>query len=376
MSIHATQFNQSVSQDIARTGQDKATAHGLFMGAKVTQELDPMSLLADAAEELTFSLSEGEETRLDARKEKVGADEKRRFDPFLEAARKIVREVDEKFDQPLNHLERLFKTRNNAALLELMDALKQSSGQGDEPDPADQFILLVGLKDRLGGEHPLAGTIDQALENLAEKRTFAVASGLAVDLAAQDFAELEDTDLRATYRSVVADFASPREAMTALRARFGDDNLGNGLNFLMTVLGNELASAGPSVEKSQLKALTGDLAVVRVLGIAHARCAAVLDRLDKKHGVTSRMGSEQLLDSVLAARDNQYAGSLDFQRVVQQTGTPDTEREVLFLQDLLQGLRDLPDLFYESHEARQRVQGALQNALDDAVRREEEELGF
>jgi len=376
MPIHSTQFNQNVSQGLAQAGQGKAAAQGVFMGAKVTQELDPMSLLADAAEELTFSLSEGEETRLDERKEKVGADEKRRFDPFLEAARKIVREADEKFDRPLNHLERLFKTRNNAALRELMDALKQSSGQGDAADPADQFLLLVGLKDRLGGEHPLAGTIDQALENLAEKQTFAVASGLAVDLAAPDFAALGDTDLRGTYRSVVADFASPREAMTALRARFGDDKLDNGVDFLMTVLGNELASAGPSVEKSRLKALTGDLAVVRVLGIAHTRCAAVLDRLDKKHGAASRMGSEQLLDSVLAARDNQYVGSLDFQRVAQQAGTPDTEREVLFLQDLLQGLRDLPDLFYESHEARRRVQGALQNALDDAVRREEEELGF
>jgi type III secretion system TyeA family effector delivery regulator len=88
------------------------------------------------------------------------------------------------------------------------------------------------------------------------------------------------------------------------------------------------------------------------------------------------MDADQLLDAVLAARDNQYVGSRDFQGMVTGVGTPDTEREVLFLQDLLQGLRDLPDLFYEGHEARQRLQGALQGALDDAVRREEEELGF
>ncbi|MDR0467151.1 MAG: TyeA family type III secretion system gatekeeper subunit, partial [Deltaproteobacteria bacterium] len=222
----------------------------------------------------------------------------------------------------------------------------------------------------------LAGTLDRALDDLAETRAFAVASGLAVDLAAPGFADLGDKDLRGTYRSVVEDFASPRETLTVLRARFGDDKIGLGLDFLMTVLGNELSSAGPSAEKSRIKALTGDLAMVRVLGIVHTRCAAVLVRLDKAHGAASRMGADQLLDAVLAARDNQYAGSRDFQGMVKQAGVPDTEREVLFLQDMLQGLRDLPDAFYGDHEIRQRVQGALQGALDEAVRREEEELGF
>jgi type III secretion protein W len=346
------------------------------MGAKVTQGLDPMSLLADAAEELTFSMAESEESRLDERKEKTGAKGQRHSDPFIEVARNQAQEADEKFNRPLNHLEQLFKLKNNAELFELLGAIKQALPDGEQPDPADQFILLAGLKDRLGESHPLAGTIDRALDNLAEEERFAIASGLAVDLAAPGFAEMEDKDLRGAYRSVVADFVSPRETLTALRARFGEDTMNQGLDFLMTVLGNELSSTGPSVEKSQLKALTGDLAMVRVLGIVHDRCAAVLGRLDTAHGVKSRIGPEQLLDAVLAARDNQYAGSQDFQRMAQQTGTPDTEREVLFLQDLLQGLRDLPDLFYEGHETRLRVQGALQSALDDAVRREEEELGF
>ncbi|MCL1916670.1 MAG: type III secretion system gatekeeper subunit SctW [Desulfovibrionaceae bacterium] len=374
MAIQSTQLNEIASPGLTPAGQDKVPVEGRFMGAKVTQELDPMSLLADAAEELTFSLSEGEETRLDERKEK--AEKKRPSDHLIELAGKQAEEADEKYGRPLNHLEQLFKLKNNAALAELMDALKQALNNEKEPDPADEFILLAGLKNRLGQEHPLAGTIDKALDDLAETQTFAVASGLAVDMAAPGFAELADKDLRGAYRSVVADFASPRETLTAVRARFGEDKMNQGLDFLMTVLGNELSSAGPSVEKSQLKALTGDLAMVRVLGLVHACCAGVLERLDKAHGVKSRMETERLLDALLAARDNQYVGSRDFQGLAQQAGTPDTEREVLFLQDLLQGLRDLPDLFYDSHEARQRLQGALQSAVYDAVRREEDELGF
>ena len=376
MVIESTLFNRNITQDIPRPGQDRATAQGQFMGAKVTQESSPMSLLADAAEELTFSMAEGEETRLDERKEKAGEKEKRSSDIFIDAARAQAQEAEERFGRPLNYLEQLFKLKNNAALFELMGAITQALPDGEHPDPADQFILLAGLHDRLGGGHPLAGTLGQALDELAETQRFAVASGLAVDMAAPDFAELRDKDLRGAYRSAATGFASPREALTALRARFGEDKMDHGLDFLMTVLGNELSSLGPSVEKSQLKALTGDLAAVRVLGIVHTRLTAVLDRLDKAHGVTSPMGPETLLDAVLAARDNQYAGSRDFQGMAQQAGTPDTEREVLFLQDMLHALRDLPDLFYESHETRQRLQGALQSALDDAVSREEEELGF
>jgi len=378
MTIQSTRLNESVSPSgVAPAGRENAS--GLFLGARVTRETDPMSLLADAAKELAFSLAEGEDARLDERKEKAGPKEKERHSskPFIVAARKLTQEADEKFGRRLNYLERLFKAKNNADLAELMEAMQKAFEQeagSSAPDPADQFVLLARLRDRLGEDHPLAGSVDLALDDLAERHAFTVASGLAADLAGPGFAELGD--LRGAYRSVVADFASPRETLTGLRARFGEDKLEQGLDFIMTVLGNELYSEGPSVDKSRLKALTGDMAMVRVLGLARALCGAALDRLDQAHGVKSRLGPDQLLDAVLTARDNQYAGSHDFQSLVQRVGLPDTKREILFLQDLLQGLRDMPDLFYEGHEARLRLQGALQSALDEAVRREEKELGF
>jgi len=98
--------------------------------------------------------------------------------------------------------------------------------------------VLTGLKDRLGDAHPLAATIDAALRTLATEETPAIASGLAVELAAPDFPVLrEEQNLRGIYRSVVADFASPRDALTRLlgpvrpeppgrRAEFPDDGAG------------------------------------------------------------------------------------------------------------------------------------------------------
>jgi type III secretion system TyeA family effector delivery regulator len=237
--------------------------------------------------------------------------------------------------------------------------------------------LLAGLKARLGPGHPLAGTLDAALDALAGNEPAAIASGLAVDLTSRDFAELgEGRDLRGVYRGVTADFTSPRDVLTRLLFRFGEKNLDKGLDFLMTTLGHEMSSVAPSAEKAQLKAITGDLAAVRVLGVVHARCSALLERLDRAHGVKSRLEPEKLLDAVLALRDNHYVGTHDFERIVSRAGIPDTERKVLFLQDMMQGLRDLPDLFYNGNETRLRVLDAAQTALDEAVRQEEEELGF
>jgi type III secretion system TyeA family effector delivery regulator len=196
-------------------------------------------------------------------------------------------------------------------------------------------------------------------------------------MVSSDFAQLgEGRDLREVYRGVVADFTSPRDVLTRLLRRFGPDRLDAGLDFLMTTLGHEMSSAAPSAEKAQIKALTGDLAAVRILGFARSRCSALLDRLDRAHGVKSPAGPEKLLDAVLGLRDNQYVGSQDFERIVSLAAVPDTERKVLFLQDVLHELRDLPDLFYGGHETRLSVLDAGQTSLDAAVRLEEEELGF
>ena len=272
MTIQAAQFNENIALS-TRFARDVAPdAEGLFMGSKVIQNADPMSLLADAAEELTFSMAESEESRLDERKEKT-QQKKRPSDRFMVLAQKMVAESGEKHKRSLDQLEQLFKFRNNTALAELLDALKQAGQQNYHLDPADGFVLLTLLKKRLG-ESPLAddgGIIDQALDHLAENESFAVASGLAVDWAAPDFADLEGKDLRGTYRGAVANFGSARETLTRLRDQFGPDKLDHGLDFLMTVLGNELSSSNPSMEKSHLKALTGDLSMVRVLGTVQNR---------------------------------------------------------------------------------------------------------
>jgi type III secretion protein W len=367
----------AVSSVSGRVDRAEDGPRGIFMGAEVAVADDPMSLLADAAEELTFSLTESEESRLDERKEK--SEKKPDYKAYVTAAHEVLQHPDDEAERSLNHLERLFKTRNTMELARLMQEIRSAlQGTGrKEPDPADQFIMLVGLKERLGDGHALAGSIDAALETLAAENGSAVASGLAVDSAVPAYADLgKDHDLRGVYRGMTADFSSPREALTRLLDHFGQNGLDKGLDFLMTVLGSELSSLSPSVERSRLKALTGDLAVVRVLGAVRMRCIGILERLDSVHGVKSKAGPEALLDGILTLRDEPYAGIRDMQRITALAGLPDTEREVLFLQDVLQGLRDLPDLFYDGHETRLRVLDAAQSALDDAVRREEEELGF
>ncbi|MDR3299150.1 MAG: TyeA family type III secretion system gatekeeper subunit [Candidatus Accumulibacter sp.] len=385
MSILSTQFSASdaVGAAFNPTGLADDGAMGLFMGAEVAKANDPMSLLADAAEELTFSLAESEESKLDERKEKSEKSKVR--DSLIHAAQKAVQHLDEKTDRALNHLEKLCKTRNNVELAELLQTLNQDlaepsgqrEGESGLPDSADRFIVLTGLKDRLGDAHPLAATIDAALRTLAAEETSAIASGLAVELAAPDFPALrEEQNLRGIYRSVVADFASPRDALTRLMTQFGQNRLDEGLNFLMTVLGNELSSVAPSAEKSHLKALTGDLATVRVLGIVQDRCAVLLKRLDTAHGVPGLLGPEALLDKFLTMRDNQYLGAHDFATLTNQLGLPDTERKVLFQQDVMQGLRDFPGLFYGDDATRVRMLDAAQGSLDESIRLEEEELGY
>jgi type III secretion protein W len=360
---------------------DSVAEQGVFMGAEVQLESSPASLLADAAEELTFSLSETQESKLDERKEKAGLEKNRERFAYIDAAREIAREVGGKFDQALEGLERMCRSRNQMELTELLrelgEALKEEGQEGKEADPADRFVVLCALRERLGGEHPLSGLMDAALEHLADNDAAALASGFSASLAAPGFGELGETSsLRSFYRDTVEDFSSPREALTTILARYGPGGLEQALDFLMRSLGNDLSFAKPSAEAEKLKALTSDITVVRILGAAHAASAQMLERLDRVHGVQSAVTPEKLLDMILVLKDNKYASALDARAISDLLKLPDTGREVLFLQDLARGLRTLPDLFYVEPEARLRTLDAVQEALDEAVRREESEMGF
>jgi type III secretion protein W len=366
----------------AAAEQAAGAATGAFMGAAVQMADSPASLLADAAEELTFSMSETQESKLDERKEKAGADKKRAMELYIAAVREVLQGASDKVKNAVSNLERLCKGRNNMELSELLRNLgNELKGEGetpDKPDPADQFTVLYALKEKLGQDHPLAGVVDAALEHLAETESAAISSGLSAQRAAPGFAALgESSSLRSFYRDSVEDFASPREALTRILAQYGEGKLEQALDFLMQALGNDLSSAGPSTETEKLKALTADISAVRVLGMVYKSSANLLGRLDKVHGVKSPVTAEKLLDSILDLKDNKYASSSDVrQTIVSPLRLPDVEREVLFLQEFSRGLRDLPDLFYVEAEVRLRTLDVTQDALDEAISREESELGF
>jgi type III secretion protein W len=354
---------------------------GVFMGAEVHLADSPASLLADAAEELTFSMAESQESKLDERKEKAGPGKNRAQAFFVTAVREVFQNSSDKMQNAASNLERMWNTRNNMELTELLrDLSNELKGMGESsgrPDPADQFTVLYAVKEKLGSEHPLAEVVDAALDHLAQTEAPAISSGLSAQRAAMGFPGLgESVALRFFYRDTVADFASPREALTRILAQYGQGRLEQALDFLMQALGNDISSARPSTETEKLKALTSDITAVRVLGTVYKGSANILGRLESVHGVKSQVTAEELLDFILNVKDNKYASARDVQGIVETLALPDTEREVLFLQDFSRGLRDLPDLFYVEAEVRLRTLDAAQEALDEAINREESELGF
>jgi type III secretion protein W len=378
---------QSGSFAGAAAEQAARPERGVFMGAEVRQADSPASLLADAAEELTFSMSETQESKLDERKEKAGSDKNRAQALFIAAVREVLQGAGDKVKNAVSNLERMCNSRNHMELSELLRELGNELKGGGEssnkpdlaapPDPADQFTVLYALKEKLGPGHPLAGVVDAALDHLAETEAPAISSGLSAQRAAQGFSDLDgSSSLRSFYRDAVEDFASPREALTRILAQYGQGRLEQALDFLMQALGNDISSARPSTETEKLKALTSDITAVRVLGMAYKCSADMLGRLESAQGAKSRVTAEKLLDLIVSLKDNKYAAVSDVQGIVKALGLVDTEREVLFLQDFARGLRGLPDLFYTEADARLRTLDVTQETLDQTISREESELGF
>ncbi|MDR2385996.1 MAG: hypothetical protein LBE80_00240, partial [Deltaproteobacteria bacterium] len=132
-----------VKDNLTSAGADQAPGQGALAGLKVSVADNPMALLADAAEELTFSVDNTEELDLKERKEKTTIESR-----LIEQV-KLYQELiftNEQKDQVSALAKRLKAAQDGQEVLE--------RAREFFPDPADAWAVLVELaeQDRAGAE--------------------------------------------------------------------------------------------------------------------------------------------------------------------------------------------------------------------------------
>lgn len=368
LNTQATQF----SQTSAASGTSSAAATGTLAGSKAVHVTNASSMLADAAEELTFAVDTTKEKTLADRKERKS--EESRIAERVKMYEELMNQIGKAED-----LGELKKALTNTADRE--EAREKAMSRFS--DPSDAWAALKSTIEELKTLGVSKDVLD-ALEGAAadiekEFGPAAIQAGIHGALAAAGLADASElggvTELQGLYRDTVCDFGTVEDAFDHLQTQYGEVNFDKALDFLTRTLSDDLASDLPTMDKSHLESVNANLGQVRLLQSTHALCQDLVNRWENVHGQKDTgLNSMDFMKSFVALRKENYLGATHIDRIAKAAKAPDIEHEVLFLQEMQRMSRNITPQLFNGTEGRMRIMDAIQDAVDNAIEREDEYL--
>lgn len=368
-----TGLSDRVASDQSLHNAGAQKQHGIYNGAQVSV-IDINSMIADAAEELTEAHSEDREKDVSQREVEAG-----RRDESLSRLMKLS-EVQELLrnlpDMDKDQLERALRLllQQRASARQLRERAKDTF-----KDAAHQYALLkalaAGLRERGAPDSEIAAA-DEALAQLMEEDGLDVRAAFNIAETVADYSAdgLGGTGpLRDAYRDHIRDYSSMSSALEDLTTRFEHDDLEAAIQFMTAALAADLDAAGPSIEDSQLQVILDDMHRLKSLTTMKGRCDVVM-RTAQRQGARKEADGLWLLKGLVPFADAKAVKARAISSMPGEAGLDEIEEEIRFLNDLMLVARALPEKCYTRTENREKLLRAVQQVIDDAVQREEEEF--
>lgn len=346
-----------------------SAAEGSYRGERVVQIRDQASLLQDAAEELTSQLGEGEEKTL--AKRKMG-EKARKEGPMIQNVQQALETLG---DMDKDEFERILQTLLRMRTADWRELRKQSQKHFSEP--AHEYAALQALLEALQAEGAPAEQIqaaETALQQLAQEQGPAIQAALNISGVAKQFAGAQLGDLqtlRNTYRDAVLDYQDLSQTFGQLIDHYGEPELPQAIQYLVKALGADIAADGSSIDRYKLNAALNDLYRLEVLTGLLEDCDTLVTR-NRASGNAFR--PSELLKEVLELQQNQWLRPDLIAPLPTKLGVHEVSSEINFLREFRELARMIPIKAYSEPEQRPRLLDAIQQAMDAAIEREEEQL--
>lgn len=262
---------------------------GNFRGEAVRAQESPLSVLQNAAEELTFGASERMtkrelgERRLERREPSRQVEQVERIQEYLDNLPDFDRG---KVDQLL---ERLLGRQGQPSREGLDQAL-----QGFHEDVTYQQAALELLDEALASRpgqdaRELRREVQAKIAENNRELAPAIQAGLNVTktamLASSDAQEVQD--LRNFYRESVLSHESLGKSWRNIVERYGEGELGPRIAFLLKAIGADLHARGPSIPPAELKAVLDEAHQLETLSTIRERATGFFKRLHARFGAAA-----------------------------------------------------------------------------------------
>lgn len=353
--------------EAAGAAHSAAGAKGVFMGHAVRPADSPLSLLADAAEEIGFAVDRTKDYELARRKERESSVSSRKM---LEQYRRLL-EATGGSEAMQAFADRLKRLHDAEDMRRALDEAFQ--------DPTDAWAALAGAGEVFARDAEISekqkAALRAAQDSFLAQKGEAARLGLQGALTQAGFPEIGGAAAgRDLYRSAVGEFSSVNEVFSEIQSKYGAD-FDRAMDFLYAALSADLSSDEPSMEKTHLESVHHKLGLVQLAKSAYVICEDVMNRWSEVHGAKRcSLSAMDLLGGLLALRGRSFVSAGDFDRIAQKAAPPDIEREVLFRQDLLAGIKRFPTALFDDEQGFLKVADACQASLDAAIEREDEWL--
>lgn len=327
------------------------------------------TLLEQAKEERTFGFSEAMELKGLAER-KISED--RRAPPLS-----AVHEIEAYFERlpcfdraELQGLLRDIRSDDSA----LQDILRKVRRRFADPSYAYAALDLAARELRREGLDQLAIRTDGAKAQLMAEQEVAVRAGLNISVAASELAAGDQglaAELRDFYRATVSSNPGPLRVYKEILRKSGVEGFAWHVAFLTRALGEDIASAGPSVEPARLCEILSGLSVLRVLDTVHESCKKMVERMRRRNiiDITAAGVMWQLLPLV----EDTVPGPSKVIPIPERLGIPPIHLglQIAVLRDSRNLLAMIPIGVYRDLEARESTLRAVEEAMDILIEQEE-----
>ncbi|MER8791428.1 type III secretion system gatekeeper subunit SctW [Mesorhizobium sp. M0983] len=325
--------------------------------------------MEQAKEERTFGFSESMESKGLAERK---ISEERRAPPL-----NAVHELESYFERlpcfdraELQALLRDIRSDDSA----LQDILRKVRRRFADPSYAYAALDLAARELRREGLDQLGARTDGAMAQLMAEQGVAVRAGLNISVAASELAAGDQglaAELRDFYRAMVSSDPGPLQVYKEILRKSGVEGFAWHVAFLTRALGEDIASAGPSVEPTRLSEILSRLSALRVLDTVHECCEQMVERMRRRNiiDITAVGVMWQLLPLV----EDSVPGPSKVIPIPERLGIPRAhlDLQIAVLRDSRNLLAMIPVGVYRDLEARESALRAVEEAMDIRIGQEE-----
>ena len=338
---------------------------------RVVQVKDFQSMIAEAAEEVSFAFSERVEKHLAERRSVRLASGQTEL---LQGAEDCFARLPdfEKGRQLEAFMARLWSLRDVSAG-QILAVVRLSFR-----DVSIQYaVLLHALESTAAAGESSSGlrnALAEALEHLVREQGPAVRAGLntsvtAFEVAGQGFAGVQR--LRDFYRSAVLGFTDLDSAYRGVMDAYGEEGFQRAMDFLIRAAGAELMSRGPSIDRAELRSIIDRLYYLEVLGNMQRACTGLVKRMQTQFREPAAVSGRALMGRLLGLTIHPSVGSQEILAILNDLGIGGAAARIDLLRELRYLVWEIPFKACKDMQGRQKLLKGMQEALDSEIAKEQ-----